>query len=55
MFAVLIDDSEKKKNFLDFFFSQEFDSTTAKDFGSVFGVRKTVTAEGITCSNCVHT
>jgi hypothetical protein len=55
MFAVLIDDSEKKKNFLDFFFSQEFDSTTAKDFGSVFGVRKTVTAGGITCSNCVHT
>ena len=55
MLAVLIDDSEKQKNFLDFFSSQEFDSTTAKDFGSVFGVRNTVTAGGITCSNCVHT
>ena len=55
MLACLSRTRKKQKNFLDFFFSQEFDNKAAKDFGSVFGVGKTVTAAGITCSNYAHT
>jgi hypothetical protein len=43
---VRVDDPKKQKNFLDFFSARSL---------ILFGVGKTATAGGITCSNCVHT